>query len=399
MAASRLRPRVLVLTTTFPARADDATPRFVLELAEAMADDFDFTVLAPRVRGSMPRARLGRLDIVRFPYFPARFEGVADGATLPNLHAEPWRVVELPSLMTLFMVHAWRWNRRLRADLVHAHWLVPCGVFAAGLQAMTGTPFVATAHGVDVYAWRRQPFTALRHAVARRATAIGVGTEAMRVDVAALGGDARIVPMGVDVEALRADVGQRAPVKGQFLFVGRLAEKKGVAVLLRALARVSGASLVVAGDGPDRPGLEALTRQLGLTDRVRFLGAQGRLEVAHLLRDAYALVVPSLIAGDGDREGTSVVLSEGVAAGVPVIASDTGGLGERVTGGVDGVLVAPGDADALATAIRWSLDHPDDLSRIAAAAPATVLRGCTLADTAAGYRDLYRLALEKGRDD
>ena len=114
------RPKVLVLTTTFPARPDDATPRFVLELSEAMAGDYDFTVLAPRVAGSTERSRVGRLDVVRFPYFPKRWEGVADGATLPNLQAEPWRAIEMPSLMTRFMTRAWSLSKEVQPDLVHA---------------------------------------------------------------------------------------------------------------------------------------------------------------------------------------------------------------------------------------------------------------------------------------
>jgi glycosyltransferase involved in cell wall biosynthesis len=181
------------------------------------------------------------------------------------------------------------------------------------------------------------------------------------------------------------------------LFVGRLAEKKGAAVLVRALAAVPGATLVVVGDGPDRAMLAALTRELRLDDRVRFLGAQGRVEVARQLREAYALVVPSLVAADGDAEGTSVALSEGVAAGVPVIASRTGGPGERITDRVNGLLVEPDDPQSLAEALRWSLDHPDELTRFAQEAPAALLHGCTVDDTAAAYSEMYRTALADRR--
>ncbi len=391
------RPRVLVLTTTFPTVAGDATPGFVLDLTDAMTDEYEFTVLTPRVPGSVPRSRIGPIEVVRFPYFPRRWEGVADGATLPNLHAEPRRVVEIPSLMTLFMVHAWRLHRALHPDLVHAHWLLPCGMFGAALCEHSGVPLIGTAHGVDVFAWRRQPFTAMRRAVVRRAHAIGVGTEEMYDEIAALGGRPWLAPMGVDVARVRRDVGERNSTKGQFLFVGRLAEKKGAAVLVRALAAVPGATLVVVGDGPDRAMLAALTRELRLDDRVRFLGAQGRVEVARQLREAYALVVPSLVAADGDAEGTSVALSEGVAAGVPVIASRTGGPGERITDRVNGLLVEPDDPQSLAEALRWSLDHPDELTRFAQEAPAALLHGCTVDDTAAAYSEMYRTALADRR--
>ncbi|HZR13224.1 MAG TPA: glycosyltransferase [Acidimicrobiia bacterium] len=392
------RPRVLVLSTTFPARPDDATPRFVLELAEAMSDEYEFTVLAPRVAGSTPRARIGRVDVVRFPYFPRRWEGVADGATLPNVQAQPWRALELPSLMSLFMTHAWRLARRLQPDLVHAHWLLPCGVFGAVLRERFGTPLVVTAHGVDMHALRRQPFEALRRWTLARADAVGTDSAEIAAIVDELGArtPARPIPMGVNASAMRDAIGQRNPVPGRFLFVGRLAPKKGVSVLLRALARVPDATLAIAGDGPERVDLESEATRLDLGGRVRFLGALGRHDVVAQLRDAYALVIPSLVAADGDREGTPVVLSEGIAAGVPVIASDLAGAGERISSGVNGQLVEPGSVDALRDALEWSLDHPELLDKMATEAGITALRGITLADTADGYTDLYRAALGTG---
>ncbi|MBV8949770.1 MAG: glycosyltransferase [Actinobacteria bacterium] len=392
------RPRVLVLTTTFPVVAGDPTPGFVFDLTEAMADEYDFTVLTPRVPGSPRRSRVGRIDVVRFAYFPRRWEGVADGATLPNLYAQPRRVVEIPTLMTLFMAHAWRLHRRIRPDLLHAHWLLPCGVFGAALSAAHGTPLVGTAHGVDVFAWRGQPFTSMRRVVMQRATVIGVGTKEMHREVAALGGRPWFAPMGVDVERLRRLVGTRSPVRDRFLFVGRLAEKKGAGVLVRAIAAVPDATLVVAGDGPERPQLEMLARQLDVGERVRFVGAQERMQVAQLLREAYALVVPSLVAADGDSEGTSVALSEGVAAGVPIIATRTGGPGERIRDRVDGVLAEPDDPASLSEALRWSLDHPDELAGFARQAPARLLEDCKLEDTVSAYREMYRRALRAGTD-
>ncbi len=391
------RPKVLVLTTTFPARPDDATPRFVLELSEAMADDYDFTVLAPRVEGSVPRARVGRLDVVRFPYFPKRWEGVADGATLPNLQAEPWRAVEMPSLMTRFMTRTWSLAKEVQPDVVHAHWLLPCGVFAAVLESRKDIPFVVAAHGVDVHAMAREPLESVRRWVVRRASGIGTASEEIAERVEALGGTGKVVPipMGVNVAAMRAAVGTRRPVPGRFLFVGRLASKKGVDVLLRATAEVPEATLVVAGDGPDRPALESLARELALGERVRFLGAQGRDEVVQQYREAYALVIPSVV-GAGDREGTPVVLSEGMAAGVPIIASRLAGIAERATDRVHAQLVEPSAVGELAKAMRWSLEHPDELARMADEAAATGLRGITLDDAAAGYAQLYEQALSAG---
>lgn len=393
------RPKVLVLTTTFPARPDDATPRFVLELAEAMSDDYDITVLAPRVRGAVLREQVGRLDVIRFPYFPKRWEGVADGATLANVQAQRWRALEMPPLLTRFMTRTWSVAREVQPDLVHAHWLLPCGVYAAMLEERKHIPFIVAAHGVDLHALAREPFESVRRWVLRRASGIGTDSQELADRANALGAtpDAVAIPMGVNVGAMRAAVGARTPVQGRFLFVGRLAPKKGVDVLLRALADVPGASLAIAGDGGDRAALEALAHDLRLDDRVEFLGACGRDDVAALMRHAAVLVIPSVVAADGDREGTPVVLSEGIAAGVPIIASRTAGLAERVTDRVHAQVVEPSSPAALAKAMQWSLDHPDELGQMAREASASALRGITLDDAAAGYGRLFERALASRR--
>ncbi|MEX1024897.1 MAG: glycosyltransferase family 4 protein [Planctomycetota bacterium] len=141
------------------------------------------------------------------------------------------------------------------------------------------------------------------------------------------------------------------PLAGQrFVFAGRLQREKGVDVLLRAfaLARVEApaARLDVLGDGDERRSLEALARGLELGDAVRFLGDVPNTEVAHYLRGAAAVVVPSIWT-----EAFGLTSLEAFRAGVPVVASRIGGIPEIVEDGVSGVLVEPRDAEDLARAL------------------------------------------------
>ncbi|HET8945778.1 MAG TPA: glycosyltransferase [Candidatus Polarisedimenticolia bacterium] len=150
-----------------------------------------------------------------------------------------------------------------------------------------------------------------------------------------------------------------APIVG---CVGGLVPHKGQAVLLRALASPTvspgsssgarpGPSLVLVGDGPERPALEALARDLGIAPRVHFLGVRPD---ARALLPAFALLAaPSL-----GREGLGLSVLEGMDAGLPVVASRTGGLTEVVEDGVTGQLVPEGDAGALAAAIASLLADP-----------------------------------------
>jgi glycosyltransferase involved in cell wall biosynthesis len=149
-------------------------------------------------------------------------------------------------------------------------------------------------------------------------------------------------------------------------FAGRLTAPKALGVALEAVAAVDGVELVLAGDGDERDALERRARELGIEDRVRFLGAQGRREVLELFRFADAAILSSA------WENFPHTLVEALAVGTPVIATAVGGVPEIVTDGENGLLVPPGDPDALAGAIRRFLGD-DELRRrlAAAAAPST----------------------------
>lgn len=129
-----------------------------------------------------------------------------------------------------------------------------------------------------------------------------------------------------------------------FLTVARLDAQKGHDVLLRAAALVPGVQFALAGEGPERSSLEEFTAELGLGDRVRFLGS--RTDVPALLATADAFVLSSHV------EGSPLAILEAMAAGKPVIATAIGGTDEVVEHGQTGLLVPQGDVEALAAAMR-----------------------------------------------
>jgi glycosyltransferase involved in cell wall biosynthesis len=151
--------------------------------------------------------------------------------------------------------------------------------------------------------------------------------------------------------------------RGGLLFVGRLRIRKGVEVLLRALADwppgVPAAPPVwIAGEGEHRDGLEAISARLGLRpERVRFLGRASAGQVRELLDRSAALVVPSIY------EGMPLVVLEAMAAGRPVVASRVSGIPEVVLDGETGWLVAPEEPAALGAALRELLLSPGEAAR------------------------------------
>jgi glycosyltransferase involved in cell wall biosynthesis len=276
---------------------------------------------------------------------------------MPNLRAQPWRIVEAPFLVLAMLVAAWRAARETRPDVVHAHWLLPAGLVAVVLRTARRIPFVLTVHGADAYVLRGLPARVLRRVVLQRASAVVPVSRdiATRLELP----PEAAIPMGVDANAIRRELGARAPEPGRVLFVGRLAEKKGVDVLIDALRAAPAACVYIGGDGPLRDDLEAQAKDAELlADRVVFLGQIGHDRVIEELARAAVFVIPSKVAADGDQEGTPVVLAEAMAAGVPVLASALGGLADHVIDGETGVLVPPDDAHALGAALQRMLADP-----------------------------------------
>jgi glycosyltransferase involved in cell wall biosynthesis len=199
------------------------------------------------------------------------------------------------------------------------------------------------------------------------------------------------IPNGIPVGAYASPKVPRAEwrrrngiAEGQFLFVttARLQPQKNIALLLRAMRSLRGsaaAALAVAGDGPLRDELHALSAMLGIADRVRFLGS--RSDVPDLLAAGDAFVLSS------DWEGNPLSVMEAMAAGVPVVATRVGGVPEIVGGA--GVLTEPGDESGLAAAMRALVEdraRRDALSRAARARAAAEFDASRMASR---YASLY----------
>jgi glycosyltransferase involved in cell wall biosynthesis len=173
-----------------------------------------------------------------------------------------------------------------------------------------------------------------------RDIALGWGLEPGRASV--LPNPAPEVPALPERTQLRSELGLEGDV---LVFAGRLGPQKAVGLLLSALVEVPAVTLVVAGDGPERARLERRAGELGLDGRVRFLGSVPRDTVLRLFRAADASILPSA------WENFPHTVVEALAVGTPVIATRTGGVAEVVRHGENGLLVEPGDVNALTGAI------------------------------------------------
>jgi len=302
----------------------------------------------------------------RFRYFPARWEDLAHGAILENLRARRSRWLQVPPFLIAECCAVLRAVRSDKPDVIHAHWILPQGVVAR--LCAPRVPLVLTTLGGDLYAVDSPLARKVKAWTLRGAGAVTVMNEEMRARVIELGVSpdrARVLPMGADVSAVRQAT-RRAPAPSapvQFLFVGRLVEKKGLVVLLdalRSLEAAGGWALTVVGDGPLRAELERTSSGLP----VSFQGQLGRTELSLAYSASDVAVFPSVRAASGDQDGLPVALLEAMAAGCGIVASDLPGINEAVQNGTSGILVEPGDSGKLASALHQMLESADIRARM-----------------------------------
>ena len=275
------------------------------------------------------------------------------------------------------------------------------GTIASALRA-TSTPWMVTFHGSDLRVDISEPTC---HAVmldlVTAAGSVSAVSESLREAAVRAFPEAAaktsVVYNSVDVALIEearqvASNGLEAKV---VVFLGVLGARKGADVLLTAwidLVRSGRAPspwlLVIAGDGPDKRELEAIAAKAGVSDRVRFVGATARGDIATLLSAASIMVVPSR------TEPFGLVAAEGQMLGRPIVASNTGGLPEVIQDGVTGVLVPTENPAALAAAIAGLIADPARRREMGLAAHRRAIQNFTPSRMAHEYVSLYSAIIE-----
>ena len=327
--------------------------------------------------------------------------GVDEG-DVPVIRLGTWARVSNTPMNPLWPLQLRRWLRLLKVDLVHAHAPVP--VLADLAVALSGRrPAVLTYHAGSMSKGRKNVDRVIRwyerhilpRVFARTRALVAVSPVSL-----AFGrpGAVQITP-GVDVD--RFTPGPPASTRSPtVVYVGRMvraSSEKGIDVLLRAfaaLADVSDTRLKLVGGGDALPDHVALAERLGITDRVEFTGEIPDADLVAAMQSAAVLVLPSL----SEVECFGMVLAEAMACGTPVVGSDVGGIPHVIDPGVTGLLVPPGDADALAAACRQLLRDGDLADRMGAAGRRRVVENFAWPRLTDRYLQLFRSRLTEAPD-
>jgi glycosyltransferase involved in cell wall biosynthesis len=296
--------------------------------------------------------------------------------------------------------------KRLRPQVLHSHMfhanllarlarmLCPAPVVVSTLHSAAESPRDAASVVTRRRDWLYRltdPLADAVVAVSRAAADRHASARAVRP------GKLRVIPNGVDTAVFRPDPERRERVRRElgfesefvWLAAGRLMWKKDYPTLLRAFARTGEATLLVAGAGPQEAELRQMAAELGIASQVRFLGQVG--DMPALMNAADALALSSVV------EGLPVALLEAAASGLPAVATDAGGVREILGGGEAGLVVPPGDPDALAAAMERLAALPaDGREQMSRAARATALArfdwDVVVSQWEATYRDLLENA-------
>jgi glycosyltransferase involved in cell wall biosynthesis len=349
------RPRrIAIVTSSFPAGSADFAGAFIPGFASALAErDCEVTVLTPDKAG--PKETLGDFGVRWFTW-------AGSSKALVNFR------LGSPSDLRL-IVSLLRSGERALARLIDeekiesclALWAVPSGYLAwraCGRQV----PYSVWALGSDIHTWARRPLvgglvrTVLKGAANRFADGLELGKEVTRIS----GKDCVFLPTTRRLPS-PAPLPQPLGNGVNFLFVGRLEAVKGADVIVDAMIRLAGfgvdARLTMCGPGAMEAALRAKVDAAGLTDRVRFLSSQPAGVIAGYMSACDCLVIPSRM------ESIPVVFSEALQAGIPMLVTDVGDMGQlaREHGLADPVPAA--DVAALASAMNGFARHQEQQVR------------------------------------
>ncbi|WP_051942641.1 glycosyltransferase family 4 protein [Streptacidiphilus rugosus] len=374
-----MTPRTVAVVAPYYPPKIGGVERYAEQVARAVADD---PALTPVVITTRPT---GLRTLV----------GTQDGVTVVRLGA--WARISNTPVSPLWPLQVRYWLRRTGAEVVNAHAPVP-GLADIAVLVAGRRETVLTYHAGSMV--KGGPADRLtdrvltwyeRHVLPRVFARAGTLVAVSPVSLASGHPRAVEISPGVDVE--RFTPGDPPSTRARTLvYVGRMDRSsawKGVEVLVRAFAEADlpdGALLRLVGGGDALPDHLALAERLGVADRVEATGELGGDELVRAVRSAAVLVLPSLT----EAESFGMSLIEAMACGTPVVGSAIGGIPHVVEDGVQGLLVPPGDAKALAAACRTLLSDPRLADRMGAAGRDRAVDRYAWPALTARYRRIFR---------
>lgn len=346
-----------MITSSYPRYRGDFAGVFVKSLADGLARaGHDVHVLVaydPELTSPWDRSQV---KTHHFPYAISRQMHILGYARSLRSDArmKPLALALIPVYLTSAFAAVVKLHLTEKFDVLHAHWVIPCGPVAALASALLRIPLVVSLHGSDVFvAENNRLYANVAKACFGRAQAVVACSDDLRdraISVGAPKDKASTIPYGVDArifstvsptQEMSSILSKHSPL---VLAAGRLVGKKGFEYFLKAipliLQEIPFARFMIVGDGDDRVRLTNLARELGIEKKVVFAGAVPWDQMPLYLSACDVFVVPSIRDPSGNVDGLPNTLLEAMAAGKAIVATKVAGIPQVIDHGVDGLLVA-----------------------------------------------------------
>ena len=358
--------KVLVIGSVYPRFHEDAeVPWLRTSIAHLKKAGLGIQVLAPAYKG-LRTHEIDGVKVNRFRYAPASWEILTHEEGAPSkMASRPWlQLLAIPYIISGFF-KCIGICRKFRPDVIHAHWPFPHAYIALGAAKLFKIPLVLNFHGAELLLIRKKKWVKplLKFAIGQ-AQAVFANSSFTAGKIKALRNvDVEWSPYGTTLESGSTSAGNGGtsaivphPVNGKFkiLFVGRHIERKGICYLIEAAKHLprDQFEIRIVGVGDLTNKLKAQAAEIEDAAEIIFTGKLSPEELANEYRTANVFTLPAIVDSKGDTEGLGVVLIVAMELGLPVVASNVGGIPDVVVDGVSGILVPEKDPEALAGAYR-----------------------------------------------
>ncbi|CAK8724611.1 Glycosyltransferase involved in cell wall bisynthesis [Candidatus Electrothrix aarhusensis] len=359
--------KILCVTSNFPRWAGDSTTPFILHLAQDLQSlGWQVDVLAPHAPMAARHEQINGVKVSRFRYiWPNRLQTVCyQGGALINLKQNPSNYLKLPALVFFEAAAVFKHLSQGDYDLVHSHWILPQGFTSILAAKALCLPHVLTVHGSDAFALRGKMLKTFKRCALCHADSVTVNSSATEQQVRTIAPtmpELELIPMGISTnepDQQRSCELRAAYKKGAgplLIFVGRLVEEKGADDLLAAVAllckTLPDTTALILGTGQNEEALKKSVQQLGISDRIFFIGWVEQHDIPTYLAAADIFVGPSKQSYDGRHEAQGLSFLEAMFAGIPVIASSIGGIKDTVIHEKTGLLIPENSPSSIAESV------------------------------------------------